>query len=287
VDETTLDPTGQRLAYALNGDGEAEIVIRTLASGNERSIAGLPPGALYEYWQHALAWDRSGQQLAISWTASRANPNVFVASLSTHEAQPATRAGAIGVNADELAEPEHVQYPTFDGRRQIPALFYPAPASRGGPAPCVVFVHGGPESQYRPSFQPVVQGLVAAGFAVLAPNVRGSTGYGRSFYEEIDYGGREVDDVYQGLEWMLGNYEFLDPKRVGIIGWSHGGLITLMNIFQHPQAYDVVYAAGRASDQVDRMGYEPESCRARYSAPYHIGKSVRDDIAEYDAPSLQ
>ena len=69
-----LDPTGRRLAYALNRDGEALIVVRTLASGDEGTVAGLPPGALYAYWQNALAWDGSGERLAISWTGSRASP---------------------------------------------------------------------------------------------------------------------------------------------------------------------------------------------------------------------
>ena len=80
---------------------------------------------------------------------------------------------------------------------------------------------------------------------------------------------------------MLENYSFLDPNRVGIIGWSHGGLITLMNIFQHPDAYAVAYAGVPASDLVARMGYEPAGYAALYSAPYHIGRTVREDIQEY------
>jgi hypothetical protein len=68
---------------------------------------------------------------------------------------------------------------------------------------------------------------------------------------------------------------------VGILGWSHGGLITLMNIFQHPQAYAVAYAGVPVSDLVARVGYESEGYRQQYSAPYHIGKTVREDIQEY------
>jgi dipeptidyl aminopeptidase/acylaminoacyl peptidase len=90
-----------------------------------------------------------------------------------------------------------------------------------------------------------------------------------------------VDDVFIGMQWMLERYDFLDPKRVGIIGWSHGGMITLMNILLHPQTYAVAYAGVPVSDLIMRLGYEPESYRALYSAPYHIGKTVRDDIAEY------
>ena len=78
VDEATLDPTGQRLAYAINHDGNAEIRVRNLRERTELSVNGLPDGALYTYWQPGLAWDPSGQRLAISWTGSAANPNVFI-----------------------------------------------------------------------------------------------------------------------------------------------------------------------------------------------------------------
>ncbi|HEY1294205.1 MAG TPA: hypothetical protein VGJ60_14105, partial [Chloroflexota bacterium] len=167
IDEAHLDPSGQRLAYALNRDGEAEIVIRTLSTGAEDRVQGLPPGALYTYWQSALAWDSSGQELAISWTASRTSPNVFVWSAAASDARQVTFAGSLDAFLPELIEPELVRYPSFDGR-DIPALFYPAPSGKQQ-APCVVFVHGGPEGQYRPTFQPIVQYLVSAGFAVLAP----------------------------------------------------------------------------------------------------------------------
>ncbi len=239
VDEATLDPTGQRLAYAVNTDGESRIVVRTLASGSERSIGGLPSGALYQYWQNALAWDQSGQRLAISWTASRANPNVFVASVLDHEAHPATLAGGIGVDAAQLPEPEHIQYPTFDGR-QIPALFYPAPGGHA-PAPCVVFVHGGPESQYRPTFQPVVQGLVEAGFAVLAPNVRGSSGYGRTYVHLDDVRKRmdSVTDLAHAVTWLRQTGR-ADAKRIAVYGGSYGGFMVLAALTTYPD----LWAAG-------------------------------------------
>jgi dipeptidyl aminopeptidase/acylaminoacyl peptidase len=239
VDEATLDPAGRRLAYAVNRDGEAEIVVRTLASGNERSITGLPPGAPYEYWQNALVWDHSGERLAISWTASRANPNVFVASEPDYVARQVTLAGGIGVDAKKLVEPEHVQYPTFDGR-QIPALYYLSPTTRG-PAPCVVFVHGGPEGQYRPTFQPVVQGLVSAGFAVLAPNVRGSSGYGRTYLHLDDVRKRmdSVADLAHAVHWLRDTGR-ADSKRIAVYGGSYGGFMVLSALTTYPD----LWAAG-------------------------------------------
>jgi dipeptidyl aminopeptidase/acylaminoacyl peptidase len=159
--------------------------------------------------------------------------------------------------------------------------FIPKNLDKSKPQPLIVFVHQGIHANSDTRDAHVFRELIQQGYSIISSDYRGSTGYGRGFYEQIDYGGREVDDVFQGMQWMLENYTFLDPKRVGIIGWSHGGLITLMNIFQHPQSYAVAYAGVPASDLVARMGYEPESYRALYSAPYHIGRTVREDIAEY------
>ncbi len=159
--------------------------------------------------------------------------------------------------------------------------FIPKSLDRSRKHPLIVLVHGGVHSNFGTGSAHIVRELIEQGYPVIAPDYRGSTGYGRSFYEAIDYGGREVDDVFAGRDWMLETYPFLDPKRVGIMGWSHGGLITLMNIFQHPDSFAVAYAGVPVSDLVARMGYQTESYRALYSAPYHIGKTVREDIQEY------
>ena len=160
--------------------------------------------------------------------------------------------------------------------------FIPKSLDRSHKQPLIVFVHQGVHASLDTSIDAhLIRELVQQGYSVVATDYRGSTGYGQQFYEEIDYGGREVDDVYLGMQWMLARYTFLDPKRVGIVGWSHGGLITLMNIFAHPHDYACAYAGVPVSDLVARMGYENEAYRQLYSAPYHIGESVRDAIAEY------
>ncbi|HMF78495.1 MAG TPA: alpha/beta fold hydrolase [Bryobacteraceae bacterium] len=159
--------------------------------------------------------------------------------------------------------------------------FIPKKLDRSKKQPLIVFVHQGIHANEDTRDVHVIRELIEQGYSVVSPDYRGSTGYGRPFYEDIDYGGREVDDVFIGMQWMLERYDFLDPKRVGIIGWSHGGMITLMNILQHPQTYTVAYAGVPVTDLIARLGYEPESYRALYSAQYHIGKTVRDDIAEY------
>jgi dipeptidyl aminopeptidase/acylaminoacyl peptidase len=159
--------------------------------------------------------------------------------------------------------------------------FIPKKLDRSKRQPLIVFIHGGVHASFDSGDSHIIRELLDQGYSVVSTDYRGSTGYGRPFYEQIDYGGREVDDVFLGMQWMLENYSFLDPKRVGIVGWSHGGLITLMNIFQHPQSYAVAYAGCPVSDLVARMGYATDAYRALYSAPYHIGRTVREDIAEY------
>ncbi len=160
--------------------------------------------------------------------------------------------------------------------------FIPKKLDRSKKQPLIVYVHQGVHQSLDTTIDAhMVRELLEQGYTIVATDYRGSTGYGRGYYEDIDYGGLEVDDVYRGMKWMLDRYSFLDPKRVGIVGWSHGGLITLMNIFAHPHDFAVAYAGVPVSDLVARMGYETEGYREIYSAPYHLGETVHDDIEEY------
>lgn len=159
--------------------------------------------------------------------------------------------------------------------------FIPKKYATAGKLPLVVYVHGGVHANFESSAAHVIRELVEQGYAVIAPDYRGSTGYGREFWRLIDYGGLEIDDVLAGKQWMLENYASIDPERVGIIGWSHGGLITLMNIFDHPKDYKVAYAGVPVSDLVARMGYKSQGYRELFSAPYHIGKTADENVNEY------
>ncbi len=160
--------------------------------------------------------------------------------------------------------------------------FIPKKLDRSKKQPLIVYVHQGVHQSLDTTIDAhMVREILEQGYTIVSVDYRGSTGYGAGYYQDIDYGGLEVDDVYRGMKWMLDKYSYLDPKRVGIIGWSHGGLITLMNIFAHPHDYAVAYAGVPVSDLVARMGYETEGYRQIYSAPYHLGEDVHDDIAEY------
>jgi dipeptidyl aminopeptidase/acylaminoacyl peptidase len=195
----------------------------------------------------------------------------------------------------DLAEVDKVRYtgppprviknPTGQGAGNPVILtaytFLPRKHPASARLPLVVLVHGGVHGNFNSSTVHILRELLAQGYAVLAPDYRGSSGYGKEFRELIDYGGLEVEDVFAGKQWMLENHPDIDPKRVGVMGWSHGGLITLMNLFAHPKDFRVGYAGVPVCDLVARMGYKSQGYRELFSAPYHIGKTAEEDVNEY------
>lgn len=160
-------------------------------------------------------------------------------------------------------------------------VFLPRQLDRSRKAPLIVLPHGGVHADFTTYHAHIIRELMAQGYVVVAPEYRGSTGYGENFYRQVDYGGREIDDVHAARNWMIENYDCIDTARVGVVGWSHGGLIALMAVFAHPQDYQVAFAGEPVSDLVARLGYQTEEYRKEFSADYHIGKTVSEDVDEY------
>ncbi|MDH3455709.1 MAG: alpha/beta fold hydrolase [Gemmatimonadota bacterium] len=187
----------------------------------------------------------------------------------------------------------HQPNPTAQGAgnpfRFYTYVFIPKDLNRGRKHPLIVFPHGGVHSNFTTYYTHILRELLTEGYTVVAPEYRGSTGYGGGTYRAIDYGGLETEDTYAARNWALETYGFLDGNRVGIIGWSHGGLHALMNIFDHPNDYAVAYAGVPVSDLIARMGYKTQGYRDLYSAEYHIGKTAYEDVEEYRrrSPSWQ
>jgi dipeptidyl aminopeptidase/acylaminoacyl peptidase len=147
--------------------------------------------------------------------------------------------------------------------------------------PVLVFSHGGVHADFNTYYVHIVRELVSQGYIVVAPEYRGSTGYGEEFYKNIDYGGREVDDVLAARDWVVNNHPRADKRRVGLIGWSHGGLISLLSLARHPDKYTCGFAGVPVSDLVQRMGYQDQEYRDLYEADYFIGQSAKENLAEY------
>jgi dipeptidyl aminopeptidase/acylaminoacyl peptidase len=160
-------------------------------------------------------------------------------------------------------------------------VFIPRDADPSRKYPLLVFPHGGVHANFTTYYTHIIREMVTQGYIVVAAEYRGSTGYGAGMYRRIDYGGLEVEDVDASRKYMIENYEIVDRDRVGVIGWSHGGLIGLFCIFDHPEAYKACFAGVPVSDVIARMGYKDDSYRDLYSASYHIGKTADENVAEY------
>jgi dipeptidyl aminopeptidase/acylaminoacyl peptidase len=160
-------------------------------------------------------------------------------------------------------------------------VFVPRGLDRERRHPLLILPHGGVHSDFSTYYTHIVRELMEEGYVVVAPEYRGSTGYGKSYYEAIDYGGLEVDDAVAARDWAVEILTYVDPGRVGILGWSHGGLIALMAVFDHPDKFQAAYAGVPVSDLVARMGYQTQDYRDLYSVDYHIGKTAYEDVEEY------
>jgi len=160
-------------------------------------------------------------------------------------------------------------------------LFIPRDLDRSKKYPLIVLPHGGSHASFDTYHTHIIREMIGQGYVVVASDYRGSTGYGPGIYRLVDYGGLENEDIFASRNFVVDNYPFVDKDRVGIVGWSHGGLIALMNAFDHPEGYQACFAGNPVSDLVARMGYKDQSYRDEFEASYSIGQSAEANVREY------
>ena len=161
-------------------------------------------------------------------------------------------------------------------------VFFPKEVKQGRKYPMVIFSHGGIHSAVSsPSLTHVAKELLAQGYIVVAPDYRGSTGYGKKIYENIDYGGLENEDVLATRDYMVDNYSVVDSTRIGLLGWSHGGMISLMNILRWPDKYACAYAGVPVSDVAYRLSYQEKDYTRNFTQKYHVNATPEENPAEY------
>jgi dipeptidyl aminopeptidase/acylaminoacyl peptidase len=232
VEAWAISPDASRLATVENDRGWARLRVGPV-EGERPEIAGLPRGIVAD-----PAFSPDSTRLAFTVAAPTEPPGLWVTDDGT--ACPVFRPDPIEVGIDRasLIEPEVVAWDSFD-RRPIPGwLAIPEGKPPPGGHPAVIWVHGGPVGQARPNFRPDIQMLLAQGFAVLVPNVRGSSGYGRAWCESDDRDRRldSVGDLAASAKFLAAQ-PWINPGRIGVMGQSYGGFMVLSAITEYPDLW--------------------------------------------------
>jgi dipeptidyl aminopeptidase/acylaminoacyl peptidase len=223
---------GKHLAYVTNEDGISRLRVLSLPSHREIKLPSLPIGVF-----GVGAFSPDGTRLALTLNSATSPSDVFVIDLAKASLARWTQSEVGGLDVSKFVAPTLIRYPTFDTaerkQRTIPAFYYrPANVPAGRKLPVVINIHGGPEGQSQPTFNPTAQFMAnETGVAMLLPNVRGSTGYGKTYLSLDNAEKREdsVKDIGALLDWIAQQPE-LDSSRIGVMGGSYGGYMVLASL---------------------------------------------------------
>jgi dipeptidyl aminopeptidase/acylaminoacyl peptidase len=264
VEEFELARDGKTLAVITNEEGVGVLHLYDPHSGRERPRPRLPPGSV-----HNLRFHSNGRDLAFSLGSARHPEDVFSLDVWSGKVERWTESEMGGIDTTRVREPELVKWPSFDGRIISGYLYLPS-AGFAGPRPLLIDIHGGPEGQARPGYLGRLRYLVdGLGVAVLFPNVRGSTGYGKSF-TRLDNGARREDavkDIGALFDW-LGTRDDLDEDRVMVTGGSYGGYMALSVAYHYAKrlrgAVDVVGMSNLVTFLASTEPYRRDLRRVEY-----------------------
>jgi dipeptidyl aminopeptidase/acylaminoacyl peptidase len=268
IEELAISRDGHYLAYVSNEAGAAKLNLLDLRTHQDLT----PPRLQHSGVISSLSFDAEGKRLAFGFAAANQPRDAYVLDIAENRLEPWTRSEAGAVDLAKFVLPRLVEIPTFDrvdGKaRQVPAYVYEPAAA--GPYPVLISLHGGPESQFRPGFDAWIQYIVnELGFAVIAPNVRGSSGYGKS-YLALDNGMLREDavkDVGAMLVWIELQKDF-DAKHVVVAGGSYGGYLSLATLVNYSDrlrgGIDVSGIADFVSFLTNTAPYRQNQRRAEY-----------------------
>lgn len=264
VDDFALSPDGRWIAFVTNEDGSDVLHVMNAASGVERRLPKLPAGLIGN-----IRWRRTGAELGFSFTSARANQDAYSLDLASGTLVRWTTSETGGLNTAGFVEPELIHWTSFDGRK-ISGFLYRPPARFTGRRPVIVSIHGGPESQARPGFLGRNNYyLNELGIAMIFPNVRGSTGYGKTFAKLDNGTAREGahKDIGALLDWIRTRPD-LDAERVLVMGGSYGGYMTLISATTYSDriccSVDIVGVSNLATFLQNTSGYRQDLRRVEY-----------------------
>lgn len=263
VTAVEVSADGRWLAYAVNEGGASALYVAPAAKAGAARRVELAKGVL-----SGLRFDAAGTRLGVSFSGAAATDDAYVVDPKSLRTVRWTFSEVGGLDPAKFVAPELVQFPSFDGR-QIPAWYYRPPGAKAK-VPVIISIHGGPEAQSLANFSPTVQSWVhELGAAVLAPNVRGSAGYGKD-YLQLDNGDRREDsvkDIGALLDWVATRPE-LDAGRVAVIGGSYGGYMALATMTHYSDrlrcGVDVVGISHFVTFLEHTEGYRRDLRRAEY-----------------------
>ena len=264
VDDFDLSPDGRAIALVANEDGVDALHVIDAATGAERRIPTLPTGLV-----SGIRWRKRGAELGFTLTSARAPADAYSLDLGSGTVTRWTESETAGLNTSDFANAELVHWPSFDSR-SISGFLYKPPARFTGRRPVIVNIHGGPEGQSRPGFLGRNSFYVnELGVTIIFPNIRGSTGYGKTFLK-LDNGAlREgaYKDIGALLAWIRTRPD-LDADHVLVTGGSYGGHMTLMTATQYDGqiccSVDVVGISNLATFLEHTSGYRQDLRRVEY-----------------------
>ena len=235
VSYVSYSPSGRYRVSAINADATTQLTLHDTDTAADLRLAALPHGDL-----GSVRFSADETALALVADADDSPPNIHLVDLVNGTSRQLTRALNPEIDPAHLVRGEVVRYRSFDGL-EIPSILYrPHGATAQHPVPAMVWVHGGPGGQSRTGYSAVIQHLVNHGYAVLAANNRGSSGYGKTFFHLDDrrHGEEDLHDIVHARTY-LASRDWIDGNRVGIIGRSYGGFMVAAALAFEPHAFDV------------------------------------------------
>ena len=222
-------------AVLINEDARNTLKIFDVASGTEVKYPMIEDANIFDF-----KISESEQKMVFASGSSKTMGDIYVWNFGDTTLKKLTSAMNPEINQDDLVSAELIRYKSFDNL-EIPAIFYkPLTATRKNKVPALVLVHGGPGGQSRVNYSPLIQYLCNHGYAILAVNNRGSSGYGKSFFrmDDKNHGDKDLKDCIYGKKWMQ-TLDFIDSDKIGIIGGSYGGFMTMAAMTFAPDEFKV------------------------------------------------